>query len=152
MVKTGHGRLLTPARHLFRALTGGLAGRTSEAREIVSRVRENLGGVSSATEGVFLLVGERLTNLQCRVREIASEASEIAELQANDAGSLLALDEILRAACGDWRDNGTGALIGKIEENADAVLQAIQAIGPVVKTFDSLERHDAHRKRPVRGR
>jgi methyl-accepting chemotaxis protein len=112
--------------------------RTREARSVLRNIQRDLGGVSSSTEGLFLLVGERLMDLQVRAREIASQTTAIAELLSNDAGSLVVLDEVLSATCASRDGNGIAAAIEGIQESAKSIHQAIQAIGPVVKTFDVL--------------
>jgi hypothetical protein len=101
-------------------------------------IRGDLGGVSSSTEGIFLLVGERLTDLQFRSREIAGHATSAAELLSNDAGSVAALAEVLTVTCGGRRGSDIAVSIREIRENAKSAHRAIQTIGPVVKTFDVL--------------
>ncbi len=107
-------------------------------KALLKQIHGDLGGVSSSTEGVFLLVGERLMELQLRTREIAGQTSAIAELLLHETDSLGVLDEVLAAACANQQGDVTSNAIRDIQGNATSLFSAVQGIGPVVKTFDVL--------------
>lgn len=109
-----------------------------ELKSLLKQIHEDLGGVSSSTEGVFLLVGERLMELQLRTREIAGQTSAIAELLLHETDSLGVLDEVLAAACANQQGDDTAGAIRGIQSNATSLFSAVQGIGPVVRTFDVL--------------
>jgi hypothetical protein len=127
--------LLSPTRL---ARGRGWEARQREASELLPNIRRDLGGVGSATERVFLSVGERLMDLQVRAREIAGQTTAVASLMANDAGALAVLDEVLVAACASGQNHDLTVDIRDIQADAKSIQQAIQAIRPVVKTFDVL--------------
>jgi len=113
------------------------SSQAAETKKILRSVGGSLEGVSSSTEGVFLQAGERLMSLQTHANEIAQLATSVAELQAGDSGALTVLDEVLAAAC-QLQKTGHSEKVRELQTQARAIQQAIETIGPAVKTFDVL--------------
>jgi hypothetical protein len=113
------------------------SSQAGEAKKILRSVGSKLEGISSSTEGVFLQAGERLMSLQAHANEISQIATSVAKLQASDSGALTVLDEVLAAACGA-RNTGHSDQVRELQTQARAIQQAIDTIGPAVKTFDVL--------------
>ena len=101
-------------------------------------IEQDLAGFSGSVEGVFLQVGERLMHLQVRAREIAAQASSIADLLSKDEGSLAALGEALEAAGGGRQKDGTVGAIQGIQGDAQGICRTVECFGRLVKTFDVL--------------
>lgn len=116
----------------------GWESRQREAGELLANTQSELDGVSSRTEKVFLSVGGRLMDLQVQAREIAEQTASAAALMANDSGALALLDEVLVAASGSGQHHDLTPHIREIQTDAKSIHQAIQAITPVVRTFDVL--------------
>ncbi len=127
----------------LRHLTGGLSklragARGRQARSVLAGVRSEISSVSESTEGVFLLVGGRLSELQTGARQIAAQATGITELIANDAGSLAVLDEVLTSTCSSTDAQDIAVAVAEIQKNARSIQRVIEAVRPVVRTFDML--------------
>lgn len=123
---------LVPRTH---GRTRRAAGRSGSMLRIIER---DLAGVGSSTEGVFLLVGERLMDLQARTREIAARTACTAELLSNEAGSVAVLNDALTATCGTAEDYDVAGALREMQQNAKAIRDAIDRIGSLVRTFDVL--------------
>ncbi len=140
-LQTHSGALIEP---LFRKLRHAFdfavpaKSRSAEAGPVLRKIQADLSGMSGSTEGVFLLVGSRLADLQARARQIAAQTTSIAEVLSHDTDSLAVLDEVLTAAGGSGRSDGVAVAIGEIRESAKSIHQAIQGFGPLVETFDVL--------------
>jgi len=139
-------RLLAAAvsrlRPVFRgagwARVWGSQAREERAAEMLANAQAGLGGISGATEKIFLAVGERLIDLQVRARKIAEQTASVASLMADDAGALAVLDEVLTAACDSGRSQGLRATIHEIQDDAKSIHRTIQSVAPIVATFDVL--------------
>jgi hypothetical protein len=105
---------------------------------LLQKVQSGLAGVSASTEGVFLLVGERLMDLQVEAREIANQTTSISELLSNDEGSPEVLRELLTATERGYQASDTVVRIQEILENAQSIHRAIEAIDPIANVFQVL--------------
>jgi methyl-accepting chemotaxis protein len=125
-----------------------LAGLASELRSgpltrelmnvLLQKVQGGLAGVTTSSEGVFLLVGERLMDLQLKARELANQTTSISELLSSDEGSPEVLRNLLTAAQRGYQGDDTVVRIQEIQENVKAIHQAIQAIDPIANVFQVL--------------
>jgi DNA repair exonuclease SbcCD ATPase subunit len=111
--------------------SGDLAG-------ALRNIEADLAGISTATESVFLLTGERLMALQVRASEIAVRTSGIAEILADDQGAQAILDEVLSSSQTQFQTNDLNASTQELRENANAVRHAIEAFGSVATVFYAL--------------
>ncbi len=112
--------------------------RVADTLAVVSNVRKNLSGFSHSAEQVFLPVGERLMGLQSRAHDIAAQTMLNTQLMSSDEGSLAVLDEVLQAARGTTQEGDVLVNVQTLQQNAKTIHQAIDAIHPIVNTFDVL--------------
>jgi hypothetical protein len=110
--------------------------RTREERKLLlQKLQRGLSDISTSTEGLFLLVGERLMGLQVRAREIAGRTSSISDLLSNDDDSPAVLEDLLTAAQRGAQANQVEVRIREIQQNAKSIHHAIEALSPIANTF-----------------
>jgi len=107
------------------------------AAESLNTVRRDLEGFTGATEDAFLSVCQRLMDLQSRTREIASQTAAIATLLSNDEASLV-LEQVLNTADDGREGEKAVEAVNAIYGNAREISRAIDAVSPLVRTFDVL--------------
>lgn len=116
-----------------RRVQGG--GKSKDAAGAFPEVCAKLRGIASSTEDEFLGAGARLMPLQRQAQTIAAGATSLAEVLERGVGPLGVLAEVVKQAAG----SDAGELAGWIEEierESRQIQRAIQAIAPIVRSFD----------------
>jgi methyl-accepting chemotaxis protein len=101
-------------------------------------VRAELNSFIGSTEEVFLPAGERLSEVREGAREIVGRCRELASLLDGDDGSLEILDQVLRRAREDQQRDDVVRTVEGVESSSRGIHKAIEAVNPLVRTFDVL--------------